>query len=368
LLTQKISPELAVANADNKIFFGEPKSAQVVNAKGNQLDIGVCVSFTHNVAVELEMFAQPSALLFLVAKERTDGKPLERFFELAFVRGDHARERRRQLGAERDFTFAFVGKTKKLTNNFIAAFLFIELGRFKHRSLPFNETIATRDFAPFGEDVIPRRALVRQKIAKSRQALHKSNRLHLRAKLARFDATGRRRSYETIIRLNKAGLWTVGYRHDGEHPFNQSKGQTMKQTRLMKMLAAGTVCAVAAATAVAQERTTVTTAGGVGVSTTTSANALNGTGVISAYTPGSDYITFRGEADTAPVRYYYTKTTPVVDVEGKTVEWSAIRPDMPVNYTYVREGDRMVVTKVTLQKPLSYYEKTTTTTTTTSRP
>jgi uncharacterized protein (DUF2252 family) len=47
------------------------------------------------------------------------------------------------------------------------------------------------------------------------------------------------------------------------------------------------------------------------------------------------------------------------------VEWSALRPDMPVNYTYVREGDRMVFTKVTLQKPITYYEKTTTTTTTT---
>ena len=42
---------------------------------------------------------------------------------------------------------------------------------------------------------------------------------------------------------------------------------------------------------------------------------------------------------------------------------------MPVRYTYVKEGDRMVVSRVTLQKPLSYYEKKeTTTTTTTSKP
>jgi len=40
------------------------------------------------------------------------------------------------------------------------------------------------------------------------------------------------------------------------------------------------------------------------------------------------------------------------------------RPDMPVTYTYTKEGDRMIVTKVTLQKPITYYEKTTTTTTT----
>ena len=55
----------------------------------------------------------------------------------------------------------------------------------------------------------------------------------------------------------------------------------------------------------------------------------------------------------------------VVDPEGRTVEWSALKPDMPVTYTYTKEGDRMVVTKVTLAKPLSSYEKTETTTTTT---
>src|SRR3954454_14108524 len=169
------------------------------------------------------------------------------------------------------------------------------------------------------------------------------------------------------LSLNKLLLEGVREIHDGEHPFNQSKGQTMKQTRLMKMLAAGAVCAVAVATASAQERSTTTvTAGGAGVSTSTSSTNLNGAGTISAYTPGSDYITFRGEANAAPARYYYNKTTTIVDPEGKTVEWSALRPEMPVNYTYVREGDRMVITKVTLQKPISYYEKTTTTTTTTT--
>jgi len=166
--------------------------------------------------------------------------------------------------------------------------------------------------------------------------------------------------------LNKLQLEGVPPIHDGEHPFNQSKEQTMKQT-LIKMLATSAACAVAVATAVAQtSSTTTTTAGAAGVSTsTTRTTDLSGAGVITAYTPGSDFITFRGEANAAPVRYYYTKQTTLVDPEGKTVEWSAIRPDMPVNYTYVREGDRMVVTKVTLQKPISYYEKTTTTTTTT---
>ncbi len=140
----------------------------------------------------------------------------------------------------------------------------------------------------------------------------------------------------------------------------------MKQTTLAKILAAGAAGAVALSTAFAQTSTTVTTDNGGVASTTTTTNNLNGTGVISAYTPGSDYITFRSQTSAEPVRYYYTKQTTVVDPEGRAVEWSALRPDMPVRYTYVREGDRMVISKVTLEKPLSYYEKETTTTTTTT--
>jgi hypothetical protein len=95
---------------------------------------------------------------------------------------------------------------------------------------------------------------------------------------------------------------------------------------------------------------------------------VSGSGTITTYTPGSDYITFRTETSTEPVKYYYTKKTVLVDPTGSTVEWSALRPDMPVTYTYVKEGDRMVVTKVTLAKPVSVYKKEETTTTTTTKP
>ena len=144
----------------------------------------------------------------------------------------------------------------------------------------------------------------------------------------------------------------------------------MKQTRLVKLLAAGAAGAVALSTAFAQESSTTTTTAdttGVGESTT-STSTLSGSGTITAYTPGSDYITFRTESSTTPVKYYYTKKTVLVDPEGRTVEWTALKPDMPVTYTYTKEGDRMVVTKVTLAKPLSYYEKKESTTTTTTQP
>lgn len=147
----------------------------------------------------------------------------------------------------------------------------------------------------------------------------------------------------------------------------------MKQNRLTTLLAAGAVSAIALTTAFAQTSTTTSTTKSTdpavpvtsSSSTTTSTSSIDASGTITTYTPGSDYIAFKTETSTAPVKYYYTKSTTVVDPEGKTVEWSMLKPDMPVKYTYVKEGDRMVISKITLTKPVSYYEKTTTTTTTT---
>ena len=145
----------------------------------------------------------------------------------------------------------------------------------------------------------------------------------------------------------------------------------MKQNRLMTLLAAGAVSAIALSTAFAQTSSTTTTTDNPSTavtsssSSTTSTSTVDGSGTITTYTPGSDYIAFRTETSTTPVKYYYTKSTTIVDPEGKTVEWSMLKPDMPVKYTYVKDGDRMVISKITLTKPVSYYEKTTTTTTTT---
>src|SRR5262249_45416313 len=144
----------------------------------------------------------------------------------------------------------------------------------------------------------------------------------------------------------------------------------MKQTKLLEVLAAGAACAVALVAAFAQETSTTTMMGTTGVNeSSTTTSTLNGSGTITAYTPGSDYIMFRTESSSNPVKYYYTKKTLLVDPEGRTVEWTALKPNMPVTYTYVKEGARVVVTKVTLTKPLSYYEKKETeTTTTTTKP
>src|SRR6202162_3573612 len=139
----------------------------------------------------------------------------------------------------------------------------------------------------------------------------------------------------------------------------------MKQTTLAKILAVA--CSMGVVTAMAQTSTTVTTKDAAAGTTTTETSTTSSAGTISTYTPGTDYITFRTSTDTAPARYYYSKDTTILDPEGKTVTWSAVRPDLPATVYYMRDGDRMIVRKIVLSKP-TVVEKETTTTTTTQKP
>src|SRR4029077_20862521 len=139
----------------------------------------------------------------------------------------------------------------------------------------------------------------------------------------------------------------------------------MKQTTLAKILAVA--CSLGVVTAMAQTSTTVTTKDAAAGKTTTETSTTNSTGTISTYTAGTDYITFRNSTDAAPVRYYYSKDTTILDPEGHTVTWSAVRPDLPATVYYTRDGDRMIVRKIVLSTP-TVTEKETTTTTTTQKP
>ncbi|MEP6810367.1 MAG: hypothetical protein ABI992_09005 [Chthoniobacterales bacterium] len=136
----------------------------------------------------------------------------------------------------------------------------------------------------------------------------------------------------------------------------------------MKLLAVGAVSALALSAAFAQttkESTTTTTAGG-DVTTSSSTTTLDGSGTITTYTPGQEFVEFKTTSSTSPVKYYYTPKTTVVDSTGAVVDMSLLRPELPVRYTYVKEGDRMVVSKITVEKPLAEIKKVTETTTTTT--
>ena len=141
----------------------------------------------------------------------------------------------------------------------------------------------------------------------------------------------------------------------------------MKQTRLVKILATGFACVAALGMALAQTTTTTTTTDPVTGTTTTQQTTTSSAGTIVTYTPDSDYITFRTTPDVAPTRYYYTRDTAIVDPEGRSVSWSAIRPDMPATVYYTNVGDRVMVRKIVLSRPPKVWHEETTTTTTRER-
>ncbi|HEV2965610.1 MAG TPA: hypothetical protein VGW97_01760 [Chthoniobacterales bacterium] len=137
---------------------------------------------------------------------------------------------------------------------------------------------------------------------------------------------------------------------------------------LLKMLPAAFAVMLTAAIA-QQSTTTTTTTNPVTGTTTTESTTVTSQGTILGYTPASDYVTFRTTTDAAPVRYYYTKDTTILNPEGRVVTWSAIRPELPATVYCVREGNRRIVRKIVLSRPGTVYEKKeTTTTTTTERP
>jgi hypothetical protein len=94
--------------------------------------------------------------------------------------------------------------------------------------------------------------------------------------------------------------------HDGEHPFNQSKGKH-ETKQIDHIIGAGAV-SWSRSPQLAQTSATTTTTTKPAVTksstTTTSTSNLDGTGTITTYTPGSDYISFRTTTNAEPVRYY----------------------------------------------------------------
>jgi hypothetical protein len=137
----------------------------------------------------------------------------------------------------------------------------------------------------------------------------------------------------------------------------------MKETTFAKLLAVA--CSLGLATGLAQTSTTVTTTKdattGTAVTETTTTNT---SGTITEYTPGNAYFMLRAGTTGAPARFYYTDDAPhVFNPQGHPLSWSALRPDIPATVYYVREGDRMIVSKVVVGEP-AVVEKVTTTTTT----
>ena len=99
-------------------------------------------------------------------------------------------------------------------------------------------------------------------------------------------------------------------------------------------------------------------------------------GAFIEYVPGSETMVVRTESGSSPLRYSVTKQTTIVDEAGAPVAIDRISPGSPLSIQYTGSGDRLVASRVVVQRaatattavtsvPAATGQQTNTTTTTT---
>jgi hypothetical protein len=94
-------------------------------------------------------------------------------------------------------------------------------------------------------------------------------------------------------------------------------------------------------------------------------------GAFTEFVPSSETVVVRSETGAGPTRYVVTRQTSIVDESGAPVAINQIVPGSPVSVQYTGTGDRMVASRIIVQKapvttvPATTEDRTITTTTTT---
>jgi hypothetical protein len=74
-------------------------------------------------------------------------------------------------------------------------------------------------------------------------------------------------------------------------------------------------------------------------------------GAFTEYVPGSHTVAVRTEANPSPLRYMVTKETTIVDETGAPVTLERISPGSPISVQYSGTGDRLVASRIIVQRP-----------------
>jgi len=97
--------------------------------------------------------------------------------------------------------------------------------------------------------------------------------------------------------------------------------------------------------------------------TTTTVTTTNG--AFTEYVPGSQTVVVRNQANAAPLRYVVTKQTTVVDEAGTPIAIERIPAGSQLSVQYAGSGDRLVASRIIVQKQASASTTAPVTTTTT---
>src|SRR3989454_825919 len=143
-----------IGHPDLHVARPQPEGAHDVDRGRDQLRVGQRARFAEDVHVELKVLPQPSPLLPLVAEQLRDREPADRLLECLGVRPHHAGEGGRHLGAQRDLAPALVVECGQLLHDLFTALVRIQLQWLERRAVVFLKSVAPRDLAPGGEDVV----------------------------------------------------------------------------------------------------------------------------------------------------------------------------------------------------------------------
>lgn len=99
------------------------------------------------------------------------------------------------------------------------------------------------------------------------------------------------------------------------------------------------ICAVALSTGLATAQTSSTT-------TTTTNTSTENVGKVTEFTPGSVIVLNTGAGE--PMRYKLGSSVTYINAKGKEIKAERIRKDRKVRVHYTKEGNDMIVDKVTV--------------------
>jgi hypothetical protein len=110
------------------------------------------------------------------------------------------------------------------------------------------------------------------------------------------------------------------------------------------------ICAISiaaiAANAQTSSATTTTSSSTQGTEATTTTTTTENVGTITEFTPGASLVLSSGTGE--PVHYKLAKTVTYINAKGKEIKAERIRKDRKVRVHYTKEGNDMVVDKVTV--------------------
>jgi hypothetical protein len=87
--------------------------------------------------------------------------------------------------------------------------------------------------------------------------------------------------------------------------------------------------------------------------TTTTVKETTSSGTITEYAPGGQAIIVRQESSTSPTSYAVTERTTFIDESGAPVVAERVTSGTPITVHYVREGDRMIASRVVVRRAVS---------------